>query len=280
MDIVRRAFTEDAGGGDVTSEAVIPEGKTAEGIISAGGDCVLSGIDVAVAVFHTADPSLQCTKAAEDGAVLKPAERVLRVTGAARPILAAERTALNFLQLMSGISTLTARFVAVAAEHGVEVLDTRKTAPTLRVLEKHAVRCGGGVNHRMGLHDRVLMKDNHLQAVAAEGSANLKRTVEKLRRDKPGLQIEIEVEREEQLEEILALKPDWILLDNMNSEQLRQCVRLCAGQCKLEASGEIDLDTLEDTARTGVNAVSVGRLTHSAPASPFSLEFLPGVSGQ
>jgi len=196
--------------------------------------------------------------------------------GRARSILAAERVALNFLQRLSGIATLTRRFVEKAGPFGVQVLDTRKTAPTLRVLEKYAVLCGGGSNHRFGLFDRILIKDNHRAAWSRHGAGGLGGAVKEARARFPRHIIEIEVENEDELEQVLPAKPDWIMLDNMPPARLERCVALARGRCKIEASGGVTLDTIEAVARTGVDAVSIGALTHSAPAADFSLEFQPG----
>jgi nicotinate-nucleotide pyrophosphorylase (carboxylating) len=199
-------------------------------------------------------------------------DEVITAEGPARAILTAERTALNFLQRMTGIATLASAFVARADPHGVIVLDTRKTTPTLRVLEKYAVLCGGGKNHRMGLYDRILIKDNHRCLWRNAGRGDLAEAVKEARKRNPDVEIEIEVESEAELEDVVEAAPDWILLDNMTPGELARCVELCRGRSRLEASGNITLDTMEAVARTGIDAVSLGCLTHSAPAADLSLE--------
>jgi len=193
------------------------------------------------------------------------------ITGKARAILAGERTALNFMQRLTGIATLTARFVARVKPYGTRILDTRKTTPNWRILEKYAVRCGGGCNHRMGLYDQVLIKDNHRRLW---GGRDLAEAVHMARRRCPGVSVEMEVESEAELERALASRPDWILLDNMTPKRLRRCVRLGRGCCPMEASGGITLGNVRAVAATGVQAISLGCLTHSAPAADLSLEIL------
>lgn len=276
QELIRRALEEDLGPGDCTSEALIGEKDVARAVMLAKGSCVLSGLSIAERVFTLQDASLETRRSAEDGDLVEAGHRVLELQGRARSILAAERVALNFLQQMSGIATLTRRFVDKAAPYGVEVLDTRKTTPTLRILEKYAVRCGGGANHRMGLYDRILIKDNHRRLWTRGGTASLADAVRAARRRYPHLLLEIEVENEQELEEVLNAAPDWVLLDNMDVAQLRRCVARCAGRCKLEASGRITLETIDAIVQTGIHAVSIGALTHSAPAADFSLEIEPG----
>lgn len=274
-DLVRRALEEDIGAGDCTSEALIGAGELASADILARGSCVAAGLPVACRVFREVDAQLECRLRAREGDPIEAGLSVLTVKGLARSILAAERVALNFLQRLSGIATLTRRFVRKAAPFGVQVLDTRKTTPTLRFLEKYAVLCGGGVNHRTGLYDRVLIKDNHRAAWTHHGGG-LAGAVREARRKFPGHVIEIEVESEAELDQVLPATPDWVLLDNMDPERLRRCVALAKGRCRIEASGGITLDTIEAVAGAGVDAVSVGALTHSAPAADFSLEFQLG----
>ena len=196
----------------------------------------------------------------------------MTIRGSARSILTAERTALNFLQRMSGIATLTSVFVDKARRHGVMILDTRKTTPTLRILEKYAVLCGGGRNHRFGLFDRFLIKDNHRRLWGHGQAARLGDAVHQARKRFPGLPVEVEVESEAELRSALDGKPEWILLDNMAPARLRCCVKICAGRSRLEASGGINLRNISRVAATGVDAVSLGCLTHSAPAADLSLE--------
>jgi nicotinate-nucleotide pyrophosphorylase (carboxylating) len=224
-------------------------------------------------VFNICDSKLFVHFLAKDGARVSAGDPILRVKGRARSILAAERVALNFLQRMTGIATLTSQFVQKAKPYGVQVLDTRKTTPLLRILEKYAVLCGGGSNHRMGLYDRILIKDNHRAFWKWKRKGSLADAVIAARRRNPGLQVEIEVESENDLKTVLKASPNWVLLDNMPIGRIRRCVQICKGQCKIEASGGVSLKTIERIAQTGVDAVSVGALTHSAPAADLSLEF-------
>jgi len=277
LDLVRRALAEDLGAaGDVTSAALVPETAECGAAIVARTGCVVAGLPVAAAVFAALDARARFETFVPDGRLADPGATVARVTGRARAILAAERTALNFLQRLSGIATLTRRFVDRAGAHGVTVLDTRKTAPGLRALEKYAVLCGGGANHRFGLYDRILIKDNHRRLWRQErdgGSApSLAEAVRRARGKFPGLKVEIEVESEEDLRDALEGEPDWVLLDNMAPDRMRRCVEIAGGRCRIEASGGITLDNVEAVARTGVNVVSLGCLTHSAPAADLSLE--------
>lgn len=271
MDLVRRALEEDLGAGDATTAALVPETASGEAVILSRGDYIVSGADVAAAVFREVSADVRCSIAAPDGTAVEPDAAIMTITGPAGAILTAERTALNFMQRMTGIASLTARFVAVVEPHDVQVLDTRKTTPTLRLLEKYAVRCGGGVNHRMGLYDRVLIKDNH-RRLWDHAEKGLAEAVNVSRSKFPEIPVEIEVESEEQLEDALEANPDWVLLDNMGPDRLRRCVEICAGRSRLEASGGITLANVEEIAKTGVDAISLGCLTHSAPAADLSLE--------
>lgn len=286
-EIVRSALAEDIGAGDVTTLALIPESAPARAAIIARGDYMISGVDVAELVFKQMDFNLKFKSSLRDGERSKPGDRVFFVEGRARAILAAERTALNFMQRMTGIATLTSRFVEKVRDYNVEILDTRKTAPGLRLLDKYAVVCGGGRNHRMGLYDRILIKDNHwrLCQMPACSDADQSRkhstdgdrlceAIIAARGQFPDILIEVEVEDEAQLISALRAEPDWILADNMSADQLMRCVRLCAGKCRVEASGGINFANVEEIARTGVDAISLGCLTHSAPAADLSLEVL------
>jgi nicotinate-nucleotide pyrophosphorylase (carboxylating) len=226
-------------------------------------------------VFRLVAPALRVTVLVRDGRAVKAGQRVLLLEGSARAILAGERTALNFLQRLSGIATLTRAYVEAVRPFPVRILDTRKTTPGLRRLEKAAVVHGGGTNHRFGLFDRILIKDNHRAFWKAAGSgSSLAAAVRAARRKYPGLLTEIEVESEAELLDALEGRPDWVLLDNMTPAQLRRCVRLTAGRAKLEASGGITLRTARRVAATGVDALSAGALTHSARALDVSLDWL------
>jgi len=271
--LVRAALREDVGRGDATTRALVPEGARTRAAIVARQTCVVCGVDVAVETFRQTDPAIRCAVPAKDGATVRKGGVILDLRGPARGILTGERVALNFLQRLSGIATLTREFARRATPHGAAVLDTRKTTPGLRALEKYAVRCGGGTNHRFGLDDRVLIKDNHLAFWAGRRRRSLADAVRAARAVYPKLPVEIEVESEAELRDALEAEPDWILLDNMPPARLRRCVRIAAGRARLEASGGVTLATVAVIAATGVDAVSVGALTHSAPAADLSLEF-------
>lgn len=265
-EIVRRALAEDLGdAGDITTDALVPADAHARGVLVAREDCVVAGLPVFAAVFAALDPGVKVSSVVDDGGGVRAGDVVSEVDGPARAILAGERTALNFLQRLSGIATLTRRFVDRAP--GVELRDTRKTTPGLRALEKYAVRVGGGTNHRMGLYDRVLIKDNH---VAAAGG--VRAAIERVRASRPSLPVEVECETLPQVHEAVEAGADEILLDNMEPETLREAVRIAAGRARTEASGGVTLDTASAIAATGVDAISAGALTHSAPAIDFSLE--------
>ncbi len=269
---IDRVLTEDIGSGDVTSDALVPAEASAAARIVAREPCVIAGLPIASRIFERLDRRTQIEPYFADGDSVLGGNDLLRLTGRARSLLTAERTALNVFQRLCGIATLTRRFVDRAAGR-VEIRDTRKTTPGLRRLEKYAVRCGGGVNHRAGLYDRFLIKDNHRVFWARSAQASLALAVQEARAHRPDLEVVIEVETEGELEEALGGRPDWVLLDNMEPNQLRRCVALCAGRARLEASGCVTLDRLDAIADTGVDAVSVGALTHSAPAIDLSLEF-------
>lgn len=271
QELIRRALEEDIGPGDVTSECMVGPDAQATGHIVARQHCILSGAPIVRSVFQHVDPSISASILVGDGTAVDAGRQVLEITGLARALLAAERVALNFLQRLSGIATLTHAFVQRAGT--VQILDTRKTTPGLRILEKYAVRCGGGRNHRMGLYDRILIKDNHLAVFRQQGGRDLAEAIEKSRAKYPGMLLEVEVDDLAQLDEVLAARPDWVLLDNMNEDELRDGAARCKGRCKVEASGAITLDTIDGVVRSGVDAVSLGALTHSAPAADFSLEF-------
>ncbi|MBI3985704.1 MAG: carboxylating nicotinate-nucleotide diphosphorylase [Lentisphaerae bacterium] len=262
------------GSGDVTSQALVPESRGASAEIVSRHDAVVAGVGLGELVFRELDPAVQYRGCAADGDTVRPGQRVAFIEGRARDLLAGERTALNFMQRLSGIATLTRRFVDKVGAWPVMILDTRKTTPMFRALEKYAVRCGGGENHRRGLYDRALIKDNHRRLWKGEGAGSLADAVTEVRSRFPDIAVEVEVESEEELLDVLRQKPEWVLLDNMPPDRLRNCVRLCGKRCRLEASGGITLDTVEAVAATGVDAISLGCLTHSAPAADLSLELL------
>ena len=268
-DLVTRALAEDLGRGDATSAAVVDQSQMARGVLQAKASLVVAGLDVCAEVFRQCDSAAVFEVRWGDGARCEPGDVVAVVTGRARALLTAERTALNLLQRLSGIATLTARFVAAAAGR-ITVLDTRKTTPTLRALEKYAVRCGGGTNHRFGLDDAVLIKDNHKRLAGGVGPA-----VRRALTAQTGLSVEVEVETLEELDEALAAGASAILLDNFTTYDLRQAVARGQGRARLEVSGGVTLDRLPEIATTGADAVSVGALTHSAPSVDLSFELEP-----
>lgn len=274
--LIKQALAEDLGeaGIDVTSDALVPPEEMTEAHMVARETCRLAGVTVAVEVFNQVNPKLKCEVCVADGALAEKGSTVLIIKGSAQSILTAERTALNFIQRMSGVATLTAEYVKTAANTNVMLLDTRKTTPALRPFEKYSVFCGGGTNHRYGLFDAVLIKDNHLASWAKKHGTGVGEAVAAARAKYPELKIEVEVDTVEQLKEALTTQPDWVLLDNMPPPILRECVALCAGICKTEASGGIHLDTIYDIAQTGVDAISVGALTHSAPSIDLALDFV------
>lgn len=270
--LINHALGEDIGTGDITSRALVARKAKSRAMIIARDSYVVSGNTIARDVFRQVDSTLKCSIIVSDGNIVERNNVIMEVKGRVGSILTAERTALNFLQKMTGIATLTAEFVKKTRKYNVVILDTRKTTPTLRSLEKYAVLCGGGSNHRMGLYDRVLIKDNHRKLWSTGGTLTLDKAVEEARRKYPHTIIEIEVESLSELKCVMDARPDWILLDNMSPRQLRECVKECAGKCQLEASGGIKLSNIESVAATGVDAISLGCLTHSAPAADFSLE--------
>lgn len=268
-DLIRDALREDLGrAGDLTTDAIVAADATAAAAVTAGRAGRVAGSEVAARVFEMLDPSMETEVVVADGGDAEPGSALIRLRGSARAILTGERTALNLLGHLSGIATLTHDYVKAVEGTGARIVCTRKTTPGLRALEKYAVRCGGGSNHRFGLDDAVLIKDNHL--VVAGG---VRPAVERARAAVGHMvTVELEVDTLEQLEEGLAVGVDAVLLDNMDPETLRAAVKLVDGRCLTEASGGIDLDTAAAVASTGVNLLSVGALTHSAPWLDVSLE--------
>jgi nicotinate-nucleotide pyrophosphorylase (carboxylating) len=268
-ELVRRALAEDFGWGDVTTEAIIDRDKKARGVILAKSTCVMAGIDVAAEAFRQLDPAAHFTIHCADGQRCERGSEVAEIRGHASALLTAERTALNFLQRMCGIATLTRQFVDVA-DGRITVLDTRKTTPILRALEKYAVRAGGGVNHRSGLDDGILIKDNHIRV--AGGLRNAVTTMQKATREMP---TEVEAQSLEQVDEALDAGADIILLDNLSTEEIIAAVNRCRGRAKTEISGGVTLQRMRELAATGADYVSIGALTHSAPAIDLSFEIEP-----
>jgi nicotinate-nucleotide pyrophosphorylase (carboxylating) len=267
--IVRRALDEDVGSGDVTTRATVPADARARARITQKQPGVVFGLDAAEATFRALDPGVRVERLAPEGE-WRDGGPVLDVGGRAAALLTAERTALNFLQRLSGVATLTARYVAAVEGTGARVLDTRKTTPGLRALEKAAVAAGGGTNHRAGLYDAILIKENHAAMAGGVAAA-----VEVARAIAPGVPLEVECRSVEEVEEALAAGAPRLLLDNMDPAALRAVVARVDGRAELEASGGVTLETIREIARTGVQFVSVGALTHSAPALDLSLLLEP-----
>ena len=259
---------------DATSEALVDADAVATGEIYAKGTgCVVAGATVAKAVMKAVDPKIKVQILKGDGSVVKPKEPILTFRGRARSILAAERTALNFMQRMCATATLAKKFVDATKRYGTLILDTRKTTPGLRVFEKYAVTCGGGTNHRMGMYDRVLMKDNHRRLWKGGDPDELDQAVVAARRKFPKLAVEVEVESLRECASALKAKPEWIMLDNMSCADMKKCVKMCRGISMTEASGGITLEHAREVAATGVTAISLGCLTHSAGSVDLSLEW-------
>ncbi|HWF75171.1 MAG TPA: carboxylating nicotinate-nucleotide diphosphorylase [Solirubrobacteraceae bacterium] len=268
-DVVARALAEDVGTGDVTTAATVSGEAAARAVITQKEPGVVYGLDVCEAVFGALDPRVAFERLAPEGE-WRSGGPVLRVQGSARGLLTAERTALNFLQRLSGVATMAARYVREVQGTGARILDTRKTTPGLRALEKAAVAAGGATNHRAGLYDAILIKENHIAAAGGIGEA-----VSRARAAAPDLALEVEARNLDEVEQALAAGAPWILLDNMSAAELGEAVGLAAGRAQLEASGGITLETLRAAASTGVDFISVGALTHSAPALDFSLILEP-----
>jgi nicotinate-nucleotide pyrophosphorylase (carboxylating) len=267
-EIVRRALAEDIGTGDLTTEATIPADAETTAIIHTKEDGVLAGLDVARAVFRMLDPDCVFTALRQDGERIARGETVAELKGKARAILMGERVALNLLQRMSGIATMTRQAADALRYFPTRVVDTRKTVPGLRMLDKYAVRCGGGQNHRIGLYDAVLIKDNHIKVAGGVGAA-----VAAARKNIPfTVRIEVETENLAQVEEALAAGPDIIMLDNMDHETMRRAVELIGGRAKVEASGKVTLETVAEVAKAGVDFISMGALTHSVKALDIILD--------
>ena len=271
-EVIDRALAEDLAKGDVTTEALIPVDRQGTGLMVAKKEGVLAGVNVTRQVFHRVDPELKVEFLLEDGARVRPGTKVATLSGSIASILKAERVALNFLQRLSGIASETNRYVEAVKGLPVRIMDTRKTTPGLRALEKHAVKAGGGENHRMSLGDGILIKDNHLAALRSQG-LNLKQIVAKARQNSPQrLPVEVEVGTVAEASEALEAGADVIMLDNMNLEDMCTAVQSIHGRALVEASGGITLDNVRAVAETGVDFISVGALTHSTKALDISLE--------
>ena len=268
-EIVRRALAEDLGWGDVTTEATVAAGLKARGVVLAKSPCIVAGVDVAAEAFRQLDPAVVFTVRKGDGSSCAPGDIVAEVSGSAASMLTAERTALNLMQRMTGIATMTRRYVDATGGH-ITILDTRKTTPTLRALEKYAVRAGGGTNHRGGLDDGILIKDNHVRL--AGGLAEAVRRMKAANQEMP---IEVEAQSLDQVDEAIQSGADIILLDNLTTDQIKDAVARIAGRAKVEISGGVTLERIPELARTGADYVSIGALTHSAPAADLSFELEP-----
>lgn len=272
--LIKLALDEDFGDGDVTSTYFVPEGLQARALMRPRTQGVLSGVEVAAAVFKAVDPSLKVEVYLHDGEEVSPQAVVMMIEGSARSILGAERTALNFIQRLSGVATMTRRYVKAIAHTSCKLLDTRKTTPGYRLLEKAAVVHGGGNNHRLGLYDRAMVKDNHLMTDG--DTAHLQNCINKLKTDKPGVEVELEADTLAQVESFLKLSGvDYILLDNMSCEDMRCAVEMRGSAIKpyFEASGGLTLETAPAAAETGVDFMSFGCLTHSVPSLDLGLDF-------
>jgi nicotinate-nucleotide pyrophosphorylase (carboxylating) len=270
---VRDALAEDIGAGDVTTLATVPHDHTATALMVAREPLVLAGIDFAVTAFRELSTEASIALYKKDGDKVSRGEPLLNVSGSAGAILTAERVALNFVQRLSGVATLTASFVEAVRGTGARILDTRKTTPGWRRFEKYAVACGGGTNHRFGLYDMVLIKDNHLASLRTALPDAIQAAVARSRKSYPKLKIEVEVDTLEQLDSALAAGADIILLDNMTLDQMRHAVEKCRGRARTEASGGVTIEKVRAIAETGVDYISSGALTHSARAMDIALDF-------
>jgi nicotinate-nucleotide pyrophosphorylase (carboxylating) len=265
-DLVRRALAEDIGPGDVTTKATVDDAHEARAVLLAKSRCVIAGLDVAIEAFRQLDAHVAVRIHHRDGTLCEPATEIAEIRGRAAALLTAERTALNFMQRMTGVATLTRQFVDAAAGR-ITILDTRKTTPLMRTLEKYAVRAGGGVNHRFGLSDGVLIKDNHVRLAGGVCAA-----VSRMRASSPGMPIEVEAQSLSEVADALQAGADIILLDNLTTPEIIDAVRQCRGRAKTEISGGVTLARIPELAGTGADYVSIGALTHSAPAADLSLE--------
>jgi nicotinate-nucleotide pyrophosphorylase (carboxylating) len=270
---VRAALREDIGDGDVTTLATVPAKAQSVALMNAREPLVVAGLQFAEAAFRILSPKIKLERFVEDGARVQAGVRMLRIAGPSRALLSAERVALNFVQRLSGVATATAQFAEAIAGSRAKILDTRKTTPGWRRFEKYAVACGGGRNHRLGLHDMVLIKDNHLVALRAEKPNAIAAAVTRARQHYPKLKLEVEADNLEQVSQAAEAGADFILLDNMAPARLRLAVDLVAGRAQTEASGGVNLKTVAAIAASGVDFISVGAITHSARAVDIGLDF-------
>ena len=268
--IIEQALLEDIGTGDITTKSIIPSNLKAQGIIKTSEEGVVAGLDIVFLVFKKLDSEICFQPKIKDGNKILPGEILAKITGPARTILKGERVALNFLQRMSGIATITSKFCQEVKDLLVRIVDTRKTTPGLRILEKYAVRMGGGYNHRFGLYDAVLIKDNHIAVAGGIRSA-----VNSVRKQiSHTVKIEVEVENLSQLQEALKVQVNIIMLDNMDLDTMKEAVKIAKGKAIIEASGGITLEKVQKIAQTGVDLISVGALTHSVKSLDISMEIL------
>ena len=271
--LIRLAIEEDVKDGDATSIAVIPEDLKISTRLVTRENCVIAGLPVAEKVFNALDPDSEFTYIVEDGAHCPPGEAIAEIKGNAQKLLTAERTALNFLQRLSGIATASAKYAEIVKGTGTEILDTRKTTPAWRNLEKYAVAKGGASNHRIGLYDRIMIKDNHRELAGLEGEKGITRSIERCRKRFPDLEIEVEADTLDEVREASEAGADYILLDNMSNEEMAEAVKINAGKAKLEASGGITIERIASIAAIGgLDYISVGALTHSVIAIDISME--------
>lgn len=269
-ELLELALREDIGIGDITSDSVVPADILAVGTILAKDTGIVAGLDVVDEIFRILDPKISFGRLLSDGDQVGPGENIAIAEGPARPILTAERTVLNFLQRLSGIATMTAKYVRAAADYPATIIDTRKTTPGWRALEKYAVRVGGGCNHRFGLYDAVLIKDNHIAAVGG-----IKEAVESARKQIPHtMTIEVEAESMDQVREVIESGADIILLDNMDVDMMSEAVKMIDGKAIVEASGGIKFEDIPAVAATGVDLISTGALTHSATSLDISMDMV------
>ena len=268
-ELVRAALAEDVGSGDITTDATVKPGQRARGVFLVKQDCVIAGLDVAIEAFRQVDSSIETVLNRHDGDRCRPGDEIGEIVGPARALLTGERTALNFLQQLSGIASRTRAFVDAAAGR-ITILDTRKTTPGLRILEKYAVRVGGGTNHRVGLYDAILIKDNHVRL-----AGGVKAAIARTRRYSPGVPVEVEAETLDEVDEAIEAGAETILADNMSLDDLRETVRRTRGRARVEISGGVTLERMPELAATGADCASVGALTHSAPAVDVSFEIEP-----
>jgi nicotinate-nucleotide pyrophosphorylase (carboxylating) len=274
--LVRMALREDVGKGDITTQSIVSPQARTSALMLAREPLTVAGLEMAELTFRELSPAISITRHSTDGEAVEKGRTLLKLIGPTGPILTAERVALNFVQHLSGVATLTARYVAAIAGTKAQILDTRKTTPLLRRLEKYAVSCGGGKNHRMALDDLILIKDNHVAALAGESSQPIALAIQRARQADPFMKIEVEADTLDQVKEAVEAGANIILLDNMSLEMLRDSIRLVRGRAKTEASGGVSLETVRAIAETGVDFISVGALTHSARSVDIALDFVEG----